>query len=112
MRFTADTIEAVRALYPGVRFLWLMGADNLIQFHRWERWRDIVEQVPMGVLARPGQQTRAGLSPTARLYAQARHAPPAARRLILQRAPAWTILSGPMIDASSTAIRQSGAWVR
>jgi nicotinate-nucleotide adenylyltransferase len=53
-RNTVDTIERLRAIYPGVRFVWLMGADNLVQFHRWERWRDILRMVPVGVLARPG----------------------------------------------------------
>ena len=53
-RATADTIDRLRAIYPGVTFVWLMGADNLVQFHHWGRWRDILRSVAVGVLARPG----------------------------------------------------------
>ena len=51
-RYTAETIERLQAIYPGVQFVWLMGADNLVQFHHWERWRDILRAVPVAVLAR------------------------------------------------------------
>ncbi len=53
-RYTAETLERLQAIYPGVRFVWLMGADNLAQFHRWDRWEWIMQHVPIGVLARPG----------------------------------------------------------
>ena len=53
-RVTVDTITRLRAIYPGVTFVWLMGADNLVQFHHWGRWRDILRSVAVGVLARPG----------------------------------------------------------
>ena len=55
-RYTAETLEAIGLRYPGVRFVWLMGADNLRSFHRWERWDEIMARVPVGVLARPGEQ--------------------------------------------------------
>ena len=71
-RFTADTLETLRARYRGVRFVWLMGADNLATLHRWERWERIMETTPIGVLARPGQQLFAGLAPAARRYARRR----------------------------------------
>ena len=51
-RMTRDTIAGLQRLYPGVRFVWLMGADNLVQFHKWARWRDILNAVPVAVLAR------------------------------------------------------------
>ncbi|WP_325063078.1 nicotinate-nucleotide adenylyltransferase [Halovulum marinum] len=111
-RYTADTLRRLAALYPGVSFVWLMGADNLAGFHRWEKWRDIMEQVPIGVLARPGEQVRAGLSPAARGYARWRLPKEAAPRLALARPPAWLLLSGPMVEASSTALRRAGAWIR
>jgi nicotinate-nucleotide adenylyltransferase len=109
-RYTADTLEALRARYPGVRFVWLMGADNLAGFHRWERWRDILRETPVGVLARPGEQVRAGLSPAARAFA-ARRAPVWAARTLAAAGPArWALLPGPMTDQSSTAIRRRGDW--
>ena len=52
--FTCDTLLALRRLYPRRRFVWLMGADNLVQFHRWREWRRIASLVPIAVLARPG----------------------------------------------------------
>lgn len=107
-RYTADTLEALRARYPGVRFVWLMGADNLAGFHRWERWDEIMANVPVAVLARPGEQLRAGLSPAAQRFARLRRAPEAARTL--GDGPGWVLLTGPMSEASSTAIRAGGGW--
>ena len=46
-RSTADTIDRLKSIYPGVTFVWLMGADNLVQFHKWGRWRDILRAVPV-----------------------------------------------------------------
>ncbi|NNL35121.1 MAG: nicotinate-nucleotide adenylyltransferase, partial [Silicimonas sp.] len=62
-RYTHATLAALAANYPGVRFVWLMGADNLAEFHRWDRWRDIMRLVPIGVMARPGQRISARMSP-------------------------------------------------
>ncbi len=67
-RYTAETLREMRRLYPGVRFTWLMGADNLAHFHLWKDWREILETVPVGVLARPGDRISARLSPAARIY--------------------------------------------
>ena len=51
-RATIDTLRRLQALYPGVRFVWIMGADNLVQFHRWRNWRQIMARVPVAVMAR------------------------------------------------------------
>ncbi|SIS65900.1 nicotinate-nucleotide adenylyltransferase [Phaeovulum vinaykumarii] len=104
-RFTADTLARLGALYPGVRFVWLMGADNLMGFHRWDNWRAIMAQVPVGVLARPGWQIRARLSPAARAYARARLPADAAGRLALMPPPAWCFVDLPMLDLSSSLLR-------
>lgn len=53
-RYTADTLDRLVRRYPKHRFVWLMGADNLAQFHRWRDWRSIARQVPIAVIARPG----------------------------------------------------------
>lgn len=111
-RHTAATLARLRRRYPGVHFVWLMGADNLAGFHAWDRWRTIFRMVPIAVLARPGQQLGAGLSPAARAYARWRVPPAAAGRLALMPPPAWTLLPGPMVDLSSTAIRARGQWKR
>ncbi|CTQ33254.1 nicotinate-nucleotide adenylyltransferase [Jannaschia rubra] len=109
-RHTADTLAALRARYPGVRFVWIMGADNLATFHHWDRWRDIMEGVPVAVLARPGQGLAALRSPAATIYRRFRVAPGAAQGLGLRAPPAWTFLTVPMHGASSSAIRAGGGW--
>ena len=108
--FTANTLVHLKDRFKGVQFVWMMGADNLASFHHWEGWRWIIENVPLAVFARPGQQLKAGLSPAARAYHDRRLAPGAASRLGLGRRARWALLPGPMSDRSSTQIRQSGAW--
>jgi len=109
-RYTAETLRALRAHYPGVRFVWLMGADNLVQFHRWERWEDILRMVPVGVLARPGWGVRARMSKAARIYG----GDLVDRGEVLRNkpAPAWCFVNLPMDGSSSTAIRARGEWRR
>ena len=111
-RRTGDTLARLLPRYPGVRFVWLMGADNLAQFHRWENWRSIIETVPLGVLARPDNVVRAGLSRTARAYAGARLPAHGSAALAHHRAPCWSLIVGPTVDISSSEIRNRGAWVR
>ena len=110
-RYTADTLAALDRVYPGARFVWLMGADNLTQFHRWRDWRWIMENFPIGVLGRPGAVVRAGLSPAALAYRRFRLPREAAPGLAMRSTPAWTMLTtGRHSAASSTAIRKSGGW--
>lgn len=104
-RWTADTIAALRARWPGVRFVWLMGSDNLIQFSRWDRWRGIAAQVPIGVIARPGTRTPARTSRAARILWQARLPESRAGLLAEAPAPAWVMINGPMSPLSSSTIR-------
>ncbi len=110
-RGTFETLRALRRCYPGVRFVWLMGADNLAQFHRWARWRDILRMVPVGVLARPGAGEER-LSPAARAFAWARIPDGAAAVLGQRPPPAWCFVNLPMSEASSSAIRAAGGWRR
>ena len=107
-RFTADTIARLKHLYPGVTFVWLMGADNLAQFHRWDRWRDIMHSVPVGVLARPGAGLRARLSTAAQVYRGNRVG--RGENLARRNGPAWVFVNVPMNDASSSEIRAKGGW--
>lgn len=108
-RYTAQTLRALQKRYPDVRFVWLMGADNLQQLPRWRDWRGIMASVPVGVLARPGHGT-AGLSRVAWQYRAARL--PAAQSQALGRAeaPAWCLVNLPLSHASSSAIRAAGVW--
>lgn len=105
---TAQTIARLQAIYPGVRFVWLMGADNLVQFHKWGRWRDILRAVPVGVLARPGAGVHARLSVAARVFRGDRVA--RVDGLGGRQAPAWCFVNVPLVDLSSSAIRARGEW--
>jgi len=109
-RFTWDTLSNLTQAYPGVHFVWLMGADNLATFHQWENWQDIMGLVPVGVLARPGQRVSARMSVAARRYRRHRLGVREAQMLGAAVAPAWVFVNVPMNDTSSTGIRARGEW--
>lgn len=104
-RWTADTIAALKARWPEVRFVWLMGSDNLIQFSRWDRWQGIAAQVPIGVIARPGSRTPARSARAARILQRHRLPQHEAVRLADATPPAWVLVNVPMTSLSSSAIR-------
>ncbi len=104
-RMTADTIVALQKHYPAVRFVWLMGADNMVQFDKWDRWEEIAARVPIGVIARPGWRMPARSSRTARILARARVPEEAARELPVMKPPAWCMVNVPLNGLSSSAIR-------
>ncbi|QIE45558.1 nicotinate-nucleotide adenylyltransferase [Pseudohalocynthiibacter aestuariivivens] len=109
-RYTAQTLRILRAARPGVRFVWLMGADNLAQFDQWQDWQEIMETVPVGVLARPDARTAARGSKAARIYAACRLPGRQSQRLARLQAPVWCFVNVPMLAISSTALRASGVW--
>lgn len=105
-RFTFDTIAALRARCPGVRFVWIMGADNLAQFHLWQNWRGIAGLLPLAVVDRPGKGLRASAGVAATALARWRLPERSALRLALVPPPAWLFLHGLKSPLSSTAIRE------
>jgi nicotinate-nucleotide adenylyltransferase len=109
-RFTAETLAGLRRDFPRIRFVWLMGADNLAQLHRWEDWKRIMHAMPMGVLARPGARLAALTSPAAQVFDHARLPERAARALPFAAPPRWCFVNLPMVDLSSTTLRAHGAW--
>lgn len=109
-RYTAETIARLRRSYPGVRFVWLMGADNLAQFHRWKDWQQIMGTVPVGVLARPGDRINARTAKAAEVYNSAKVPGRCSHLLGQSEAPAWCFVNVPMVDLSSTELRATGAW--
>lgn len=109
--FTVDTLEWLVRTCADTRFVWIMGADNLGQFHRWERWRRIAELMPIAVYARPGSAFRATVSRAA-IALKAHRLPEAeAEALATRDPPAWVYLHGITSTQSSTALRaaRSGA---
>ncbi|MFK7874605.1 MAG: nicotinate-nucleotide adenylyltransferase [Paracoccaceae bacterium] len=109
-RYTAQTLAGLQMRNPRVRFVWLMGADNLAQFHRWQDWHWIMENVPVGVLARPGDRLRARMSIAAKLYQNYRIPGRWGQLLGHAQSPAWSFVNMPMVNHSSTAIRAAGQW--
>lgn len=104
-RYTIDTLRAIRARFPAVKFVWIMGADNLAGFHHWRGWIEIAQLMPMAVIARPGSLIDSRFSPAARRFAHARVSSREGLLLPDMSAPAWIYLRGPLNSASSTAIR-------
>jgi nicotinate-nucleotide adenylyltransferase len=104
-RYTYDTILWLLARCPRVRFVWIMGADNLRSFHRWQNWRGISKLVPLVVIDRLGPSLYAAASPAGQALAGARIPEHAAATLPDRHAPAWTFLHGLKSPLSSTALR-------
>jgi len=104
-RYTADTLAALAVRFPRVRFVWLMGADNLVQVARWARWTRIFAAVPVAILARSPYSQRALAAKAARRLSRFRVAEGAARGLAERRPSAWTYLHTRLHPASATAIR-------
>lgn len=103
--YSVDVIRYLLSRYRGVRFVWVMGADNLAQFHRWRNWRKIAASVPIAVLDRPGWRLRSLAAPAARTLTSRRLPERLAPRLARRRPPAWTLLTTRLSAQSSTALR-------
>lgn len=109
-RYTADTLATLTGRFPQIRFVWLMGADNMIQLPRWSRWRDIVATVPIAVYPRPGFTLKARLSPAAVALRDVTLDASDAALLPSLAAPAVVFLEGPESPQSATSIRRQGGW--
>jgi nicotinate-nucleotide adenylyltransferase len=108
-RYTADTLAAVKKRNPGIRFVWIMGADNLRDFHRWQRWRQIALTFPIAVVDRPGATLSFLSAVLPKFFDHARVDEADAKSLARLPAPAWTFLHGPRSALSSTLLRRAGA---
>ncbi|MBP7701836.1 MAG: nicotinate-nucleotide adenylyltransferase [Phenylobacterium sp.] len=104
-QYTIDTIQALQARFPGVDFVWIMGADSLASFHRWRGWTQIMAQVPVAVVSRPWISLKSRSSPAARRFAGARVSLLEAKLLPGATPPRWVFLTGPLNFQSSTALR-------
>lgn len=104
-RYTADTVRSLRQRFPRVHFVWLMGADNLVQLPRWHRWLDIVTQVVFAVLPRPTYNQRALSGHAARRLRGARLRASATPTLAAMPPPRWVFVPTRQHAASATAIR-------
>jgi nicotinate-nucleotide adenylyltransferase len=107
-RYTIDTLKALKRAYPGARFVWLMGADNLAGFEHWRGWEDIARLVPICVVSRPGAGPRARLGRLARRFPTARLPLGSAMRCALSKPPVWVYIPARWNPLSSTALRAHG----
>ncbi len=104
-RYTFDTLAWLTRRAPKVRFVWIMGADNLIELHLWRHWRAIADLVPIVVVDRPGSTLRAMSSRAAVALAPWRVAERYAPRFADLDPPALIFLHGPRSELSSTVLR-------
>jgi nicotinate-nucleotide adenylyltransferase len=100
-RFTVDTVRALQRRFPQVRFVWLMGSDNLVQFSRWRNWQRLARHIPIAVVQRPGSIMAALNAAAARRFGTARGG--------ALRPPALTVLDGVRNPQSATRLRALGA---
>ena len=104
-RYTYDTVRSLIARCPGVHFVWIMGADNLRSFHRWQKWRAIANLIPIAVVDRVGPSLYATGGTAAHALSRFRIREEAAKSLPRRRPPAWVFLHGLKSPLSSTALR-------
>ncbi|MBX3497795.1 MAG: nicotinate-nucleotide adenylyltransferase [Parvibaculum sp.] len=103
--YTFDTLDRILKEHPGTHFVWLMGADNLAQFHEWKRWQEIATMMPFAVVERPGSEDAPHAAEAARALAQYRIGENDAARLASMQPPAWVYLHGLKSPLSSTSLR-------
>ena len=112
-RYTVDTLRALKRRYPKHRFIWVMGADNLAQFHRWRDWRRIARTMPIAVIARPGYMEDALASPAMAWFRRFVHRPDRRRNWTDWSTPALVLLRFRPDPRSATAIRMADPdWYR
>ncbi len=107
VRYTQDTLSIVQRTHPLVDFVWIMGADNLASFHRWQNWRRIAAMMPFAVIDRPGSTLSSRSAPAAIALARWRVPESQAKNLAAMHPPAWVFLHGPRSPLSSSAIRSA-----
>jgi nicotinate-nucleotide adenylyltransferase len=103
--YTYATVRYVRRRFARTRFVWVMGADNLANFDRWQHWREIARLVPIAVVDRPGWHLNALASPAVRALSRWRLPESAASRLPQCKPPAWVFLATRLSETSSTTLR-------
>jgi len=106
--YTVDLLTELKRRHPAVSFVWLMGADNLAEFHRWRSWQRIFETTPIAVLDRPGFRLKARASQAATRFQEFHVDESDAQGLARMTPPAWTIITHRLSPLSSTEIRGEG----
>ncbi|MGQ0742445.1 MAG: nicotinate-nucleotide adenylyltransferase [Alphaproteobacteria bacterium] len=105
-RYTVDTVCALQRHFPQVRFVWLMGSDNLVELPRWRRWQRLFSLIPIAIVPRPATARASLRSLAARRFAKAR----VPERELPATPPAWTVLKVSAMPESATRIRATSSW--
>ncbi len=105
-RYTVDTLAALRRRFPRARFVWLMGADNLVQFPQWRGWRAIARNTRFAVMPRPSYNHAALAEQAARRLRASRIPARQAPALANFAAPVWVFLEIRQNKLSATELRR------
>ena len=106
-RYSYDSLRYLKSRLPERKLVWIMGSDNLVNFHHWEQWRAISRLMPIAVYVRPGSSRNAPASTAAQALSRFRLDEQDAMLLPDCKAPAWVFLHGLISGLSSSAIRAS-----
>ncbi|MEO0607022.1 MAG: nicotinate (nicotinamide) nucleotide adenylyltransferase [Pseudomonadota bacterium] len=107
LRYTMDLVTVLKRRCPKAKLAWIMGGDSLMTFHYWKDWRALAKTLPVAVIARPGFEQAARVSPFAKAFARQRLPSQGASILVEQTAPAWVYVPAPLNPVSSTALRNA-----
>jgi nicotinate-nucleotide adenylyltransferase len=105
--YTAESLQKLVARYPKTRFIWIMGADNLLQFHHWRRWRDIARLMPIAVIARPGYKGQVVAGPAMAWFRRFVRRPEQRHHWTKWSTPALVFLRFRPDPRSATALRRA-----
>ena len=108
IKYTIGTVEYLNTRYVGTKFVWIMGADNLKDFHRWREWDKLALTVPIAIIDRPSSSLDVTSSLFANKYRKYRVDEADAQNLADKKKPAWVFLHSKLNDQSSSQLRNSG----
>ncbi len=103
--YTLDTVRWLKARFPAVAFVWIMGADSLASFHLWNGWQDLAREIPLAVISREGAMISSRVSPMARRFPHSRRPLADASGLVRRSPPAWLYVPARLHRISSSALR-------
>ena len=106
-RFTIDSIKIIQRSFLEKKFIWIMGADNLIQIPQWKNWRELFSTVPIVIFDRAPYSVKALSGKAAQVFSKSRLPPKYVRELSNFKPPAWTFIRMPLHPATATEIRRS-----
>ena len=107
LRYTIDLVRLLKQHCPHAKLTWIMGGDSLMTFHFWKDWQALAQTLPIAVIARPGFERAARVSPFAKAFRHRRLPDKASHILPLQKAPHWVYIPAPLNPISSTALRNA-----